>query len=447
MKPKISTQIALLLVLLATILVVIFPILGRAALTADENSLLSLAKSLHGSSLLIIFSGAAMHDIITITYAYIVDLLIALFHGNEKFMLRLPSAIVMIILTLSLFRFDGMIERLNKSFFASMLFLSCGLISLLTFNATEITLPALTIIIALMSLYQWMRKRSQRSIMLIILSTSASTIFLGAIAPSLILIIASIFFVSTRLGTFRNVIIIVSTIIVSCLITFTSVYILTGNENKAIDIFGISSNLAYLAGSSENNLASTFLNYVIFAFFPWSIPLIISCFWLFRNPRWIVAHFISLKLLQRFGIVLFLITIPFLFFFTKISLILMVASIFFNMPLVSNYMLSQLTHHPLVWRITGGICAAIVVIGIVIFIVLNNITSIHILDYSISMIDKSINGWCIAIIVFLFISIYTLWRNKRNITLNHRYLYNILIIYLLSQMLYIGFISGNIAII
>lgn len=446
MKSNISVHIALFLVLLAMISIVVFPILGNAPLSDSETNILALAKLIHGASIKELFSGVFAQDIVTLTYAYVVDILTNLFHGNEKFMVRLPSALSMIILTFSLFRFDGMIEKLNKSFFASMLFLSCGFISMLTFSASVVAIPTIMLIVALICLYHWIRRRSNKYIVLFIISTTLATIQLGTIAPSIVMIMATAFLVSTRLGTLRNSIIVICSIATSLFLTFAWAYILTDNFNHAINIFDINITLLYLT-ATDNHFAYTFLNYIVFAVFPWSIPLIISAFWAFRKPKMIVAYFLKLKLLQRFGIVLFLLSIPSFFFFTKISLILIVASIFFNMPLVGNYMLSQFDNHTTVWRITGGICATIGGIGVAIFIALNNGIVIELMGHTVSIVNPSWSGWCISIIVAIYISIYTLWRNKRDIARNHRYLYNILVLYLLSEMLFIGFINSNLRIV
>jgi hypothetical protein len=54
--------------------------------------------------------------------------------------------------------------------------------------------------------------------------------------------------------------------------------------------------------------------------------------------------------------------------------------------------------------------------------------------------------WSIFIIAWIVIHLYQIWRNKRDLTANHRFLYNTVALYLLSLIIYIGYIRDAITI-
>lgn len=224
---------------------------------------------------------------------------------------------------------------------------------------------------------------------------------------------------------------------------FIGIYIITGNRDIADSIFNVSRQLDALG--LRNSMINVFASYLIFAVFPWSIPLIISAFWFFKHINKVWHKFLTLGTLQQFGIVIFLFTLPSMFFETRFSLILIVTSMFFNMPLIGKYLLYQFDRHPSVWRITGGIAATIVALGVVAFIVLKSAASITIGSISIAL-AHGLDFWSVLVLVCIFISLYSLWRNKREIRNNHRYLYNIVVLYFLSAVLTIGYIIQKVAI-
>lgn len=438
-----KSRIALFILLFIVLLLIVLPILGNTPLDKNEQNLLAFAKSIKSFDLKHIFT--SYNNNITITlYACIVNMLSSLAGEYNNFILRLPSAFIIIILTLSLYRFDGTSKKLNRSFLASLLFLSCGLINIITFHASPIVIPAAFFILSLISLYHGIRHKSPRALVLLILSTTIVSFLLGAFTLIIIGMTAYIFLATSKDATFPSYLSITVSLIISLVISFLLLLLVVGDpfSTERFMVMNIYENIF----PSIDNYIYTFTIYIVFAIFPWSLPLIISLFWLAKNPKWIVNKFRALKTLQKFSIVIFIISIPTFFFFSNISFIFIIASIFFNMPLVGSYLLSQLNNHPIVWRITGGICGFIAGIGTAIFIALKSGVAFSLSGYSISIAGHNWDIWCIAIIFFIYSSLYSLWRNKRNLEKNNRYLYNIITLYILSLILYIGYINPDIII-
>jgi len=119
---------------------------------------------------------------------------------------------------------------------------------------------------------------------------------------------------------------------------------------------------------------------------------------------------------------------------------MLLAAIYFNMPMISSFLLSQIHNHSVTWRITGGIFAALIASLAILFIATKAGFDISFTGFALT----GISGWTIWSITLLFCilaSLYTLWRNQRTIRFNNRYLYNIVILYLLAQILYKAFIN------
>ena len=195
-------------------------------------------------------------------------------------------------------------------------------------------------------------------------------------------------------------------------------------------------------GYEKSSHACIFFVYIILALFPWSVPLVISFLASLKNYRQIKNRFIELKLLQRFGIVIFVFSIPSFWFYSQFSFVLLLASIFFNAPLVGKVLIMQFNHNPNVWKFVGISVASIIGIGTLAYLLMNLGVS-----FSWIGIKQVSHHWCfwnIILMVVICISIYTLSRNRRDVLKNHRYFYNIIILYLLAQNLFIGYILPSI---
>ncbi len=442
MNNKITSNIALIVVLAIIAVLVIFPILPNLPSNSSERELIKALISAPNIDLASIF----MKDNLNLTdnlYIYFTRLILNFFpNANLVLILRLPGAIIITFLTVCLFNFDGSSEKLNASFLASLLFLTCGLTIEFTFHATPLIFPAAAFIFALMSLYHWLHHLNRRYFSLLVGSCAISTILIGVIAPFILLLIGCVFIASSKRYSVKSYLAVISSLALGVIIAFLAIYMLLGDKNATMQIFRIEPQFISIF---ESNSAIVFLQYLIFAIFPWSVPLIISCYSFARNPHTTWDEFIKLTLLERFGLVIFILSIPTLFFVTPISVVFVITTMFFNMPLIGKYLLTQFNHHPYVWRITGMICAIIVSSAAIIFIFLKSIACIIIYNYAFS-ITPGWSFWQIFVLIWIFGGLYSLWRNKRDIGSNNRYLYNIITIYLAAIILYTGYIDGHLSV-
>ena len=111
---KLSTDIALLIFLAAVVSLIIFPVLGNASATAVETTMLdALSHSGGPGELGSIFKSSG--NIFTAAYLHLVELIGGLFPQiSQLLLLRLPGALVVLVMTLCLFRFDGGFDRTER---------------------------------------------------------------------------------------------------------------------------------------------------------------------------------------------------------------------------------------------------------------------------------------------------------------------------------------------
>lgn len=435
---KVSTDIALLVFLAIAVALIIFPILANMPMSAWERSMLPALASKNGlGELGLVFVGG-MNPFIA-AYTHIAGLIQGLVPVTDKLLvLRLPGALIVFVMTLCLFRFDGGFERLNASFLASLLFLSSMIVVTVTYQATPILLPAALFIFAMMSLYHWLHHQSKRYFWLVVLSAAIATTIIGATAPIAMAVMAYVFIAGAKGYNIRSYFVITGALLMACAVAFLSIYSLMGDLSVAIGIFEIGHQVESLSLVDEN-MIYVFVKAIVGGFFPWSIPLLISVPWLASNPHWVITRFKNLDMLQRYGIIIFLFSLPSLLFATELSSILLITSLFFNVPLMGRFFMMQFSHHQSVWRITGAISATIVGLGTSIFVAIQSGMSISILGYTFER-NQCWSVWSIFITISIFISLYTLWRNVREIGNNNRYLYNLILLYLLAIVLTFGYI-------
>lgn len=123
----------------------------------------------------------------------------------------------------------------------------------------------------------------------------------------------------------------------------------------------------------------------------------------------------------------------------------LVFMLFLFIPSIVRYVLRYFSKHPSALLITGRIIATIVAIGTATFIYLKSGFTLRLSETEIN-ITQGWTFWSVFIIAWIVIHLYQIWRNKRDLTANHRFLYNTVALYLLSLIIYIGYIRDAITI-
>lgn len=427
---------SLLTVLLCIAAVLIYPALGRVDLLDDELKLAELAKQFSTSGVTNVFEGHGS-DFVSNFYGYLVSLIINNFNIPLQYATRLPSAIVITLLTVALYCFQCMEDKLSKSFLSSILFLSSYTVIALAYHASTIALIVLPFIATLAILFLHSQSPSRNKAFLLVVFCATSTIFMGILAPLIIAILGNGFLAIKKTDEFKSYLSFTFYVVASVALAYGTIVFLTNDAEVAMHVLGVEQITSALV---EYPKFEMFAGHVLFSIFPWSIPISISLFWIVFNPHWLKDRYMELSPYKRFGLIIFILSIPAFFVLNRLSLVMLLTVVFFNMPIISGFLLSQIHKHSIIWRITGWIFASAITI----------ITSLFIATRSgLDIVFKNIQitttgSWSIGsalLVIAIIISLYTLSRNQRTIKLDNRYLYNIVILYLLVTILYKAYIN------
>lgn len=433
---KFKAKDSLFVLLLVTAVVIIFPPLGRVPLQPDEIVLSTLAEKFAKLGIGSVFTDTSA-DFLSNFYAYIVSVCHNNLDISDTLAVRLPSAVIILLLTLGLYQFCDRRDKLSHSFLAALLFISSYLVSSLAYRASTVSLIALPFIFSLSAVYHWTKSPNLNKTYLLIITTLFTSIFMGILGPVAVWIMGIILLLMQESRKIWQYLRLTANIAAGTVAAYVMIVFITNDTTIATSILGVEQVTESL---SEYSKLEIFIRHIVFSIFPWSIPIIIGLFWITANPSWIRRQFLSLNFFRQFGVILFLLAIPTFFAFNRLSLVMLLVAIFFNMSVISSFILSQIHNHTISWRITGSLFGLLIAIFAGMFVALHFGVSIEMFGYRMPPFsDWSV--WSILLLVSIAVSLYTLSRNQRTIHLNNRYLYNIVILYILAQLLYKGFVN------
>lgn len=128
----------------------------------------------------------------------------------------------------------------------------------------------------------------------------------------------------------------------------------------------------------------------------------------------------------------------------KIVGILFVTLLFFLIPIIVRYFLELFKFHPIILLVIGRVIAVTAAVAAILFVYLKFGYVLKVGMLSVTMV-QGWSFWQIFVLLWILIHLYQIWRNKRDITANHRFLYNAVALYLLSLIIYIGYIRDCIS--
>ena len=421
-----SLNNAFLAILAFVVVLLVFPILGNMPLQAEESQMLGLIRSVRVSGIDDVMQecyGGVAYGM----YCYIARLLINLDLFSPVYALRLPGACITLILTLSLYSFVRGFDRASAAFLASLMFFACGWVMSFTFITTPALLPAAVLIGALVAQYKWIVNRTRASYAVMCLAMGLIVVVIG-MGVLLFTSLVGCIYVILQLRRTKTVAQFLAkyllAIPVSLAVAFVAEYFAVGDIDVVHGMLGIDQ-LAERFVVGKANGFGTFISFALFSIFPLSVPLALSAFWVARHPKRFLVSFHSQPWITRYGIIISVVALPTLFFAESTTVIFLYATIFFNILLISRYLMMQFNSNAVVWRVSGASCA---------FIILLALPCVYF------YFNPKFTAWAITLCVLIIMNIYYLWKNKRDISENHRYLYNLITLYLLASSLFYGYI-------
>ena len=410
---KVNPEYSLLVLLMAVSALVVYLPLGAVGLCGDEEEILGIARGLSDSGFGSLLTPHNAGNFATSFYAYLVSVSINVFGYPATLAVRIPAATVIWLLSCGIFYFRGEHERKDYAFLASLIFISSYSVSALAYHASPLTLTSLFLIAALASLYHWIKRRSRTKALLLVVSTACASLFFGILSPLAMAVTGMIFISIQEKKRVSDYVRLLVLLVVSAALAYLLVAFLANSRETAHLILGIGSLAEPIARYSRLNMLALQL---VFSIFPWSVPLIVALGWMAVNPRWLRDRFLAMSLLKQFGVIVFILTLPLI-------------------------LLSQTHNHSVTWRISGFIFSLIITALAVAYVAAVSGVDICILGYAFRPEGGVWSTGVVLLLSAIVVSLYTLTRNQRTIRFNNRYLYNIVILYLLAQILYKVYIN------
>lgn len=440
---KVDSEYSLLALLMAAVAIVVFLPLGAVGLYPDEVDVLTAAKVMSASGIGGVFAPDNVNNFASSAYAYLVSVNINVFGIGDVLAVRFPAAVIIWMLAIGIFRFRGSDERKDIAFLASLIFVSSYSVSAFAYHASPLTLTALFLIATLSALYHWIKAPSRHKSAILGIATICASFFFGILAPITIAATGIIFLCIQSNRRWQHFVWLTALMAVSAFLAYLLTAFIFNSTATAQQILGMGNLTEPIAEYSRLNILSLQL---VLSIFPWSIPIIVALGWMAINPRWLKDRFLAMSLLKQFGVVVFVLTLPLITALNGLSIIMMLATTYLNVPLIAHFLLSQSHNHSVTWRISGIIFASLIGLFAIAYAVAHFAGSLNLFGFSFT----PQGGWHIGAVLLLgaiAISLYSLTRNQRTIRFNNRYIYNIVIVYLLAQMLYKAYVNPFISLI
>ena len=235
---KFKAKDSLFVLLLLTAVVIIFPPLGRVPLQPDEIVLSTLAEKFAKLGIGSVFTDTSA-DFLSNFYAYIVSVCHNNLDISDTLAVRLPSAVIILLLTLGLYQFCDRRDKLSHSFLAALLFISSYLVSSLAYRASTVSLIALPFIFSLSAVYHWTKSPNLNKTYLLIITTLFTSIFMGILGPVAVWIMGTILLLMQQSRKIWQYLRLTANIAAGTVAAYVMIVFITNDTTIATSILGV----------------------------------------------------------------------------------------------------------------------------------------------------------------------------------------------------------------
>lgn len=375
-----------------------------------------------------------------------------------EFTSRFPSALSAIIIALFTFLFYAKRTNNNLAFLTALLFLSAFEIHRAAMAARVDMVLTVFIVLALFQLYQW-TERGLRGIPLIAtLFMGAATLTKGPVGIILPCAVAVIYLLLRKENFWKVIYKFLITAIISCILPAIWYYLAYKQGGDNFISLVIEENFGRFLGKMSYESHEQSIFYYIYTtvagFIPWSILVLLSLFFLhYSRPGTPVKEWwnklknrisntdpVKLFTFLSFAIIFVFYCIP----KSKRSVYLLPIYPFLAFFL-AEYMFYLLKNYQKVWRIFGIFLSVLTGLVLMIFIILKSgwispqlIGTEKLSEdiiYYLNAFHTSWNFLSVGCVIILIIVLYQVYKNKRELSLNNRYLYSVVALFFWLQIL------------
>ncbi len=372
-----------------------------------------------------------------------------------EFTSRLPSALAAIVMTLACFLFFAKRSRNDLAFLASLLLLSGFEVHRAAIASRVDMVLTCFIVLALLQLYRWWEHRLKGIPIWAILFMSIATLTKGPVGIILPCAVLGVFLLLQKISLWKTIYKIVPIALLSCLLPFGWYYAAYQQGGDTFLQLVMEENFARFMGKmsydSHEQPIVYYLYITLAGWLPWSLLAIMSLFVLkYKKPQgtvkqyWAkfkayITHMDKMRLFSLLSIV-----VIFVFYcIPKSKRSVYILPIYpFIAYFLAEYMFFLLKQRHRIWRIfsifiaiVGALLLAVLVLiksGIV-----NNFQNAlpDDINHYIVALSESWNIVSIVAAIAIVFLIYDIYKSKRYLTYNNRYIYSVIALFFGIQLM------------
>ena len=372
-----------------------------------------------------------------------------------EFTSRLPSALAAIVMTLVCFLFFAKRGRNDIAFLASLLLISGFEVHRAAMASRVDMVLTCFIVLALLQLYRWWEHHLRGIPIWAILFMSIATLTKGPVGIILPCAVLGIFLLLQKISLWKALYKIIPIALLSCVLPFLWYYAAYQQGGDAFLQLVMEENfdrfLGKMSYQSHEQPVVYYIYITLAGWLPWSLLVIMSLFVLkYKKPHgtvkqyWTrfkdyITHMDKTRLFSLLSIV-----IIFVFYcIPKSKRSVYILPIYpFIAYFLAEYMFFLLKQKPRVWRafsifIASVGCLLLAVLILVKTGVFDNYRASlpDDMNYYITALSESWNVISIIVAIFILFLIYDIYKSKRYLTYNNRYIYSVVALFFGIQLM------------
>lgn len=372
-----------------------------------------------------------------------------------EFTSRLPSALAVIVMSAMCFLFFAKRSRNDLAFLASLLLLSSFEVHRAAMASRVDMVHTCFIVLALLQLYQWWEHHLRGIPVWAILFMSIATLTKGPVGIILPCAVIGVFLLLQKVSLWRTIYKVLPLALLACILPLLWYFAAYQQGGDTFLQLVLEENFGRFLGKmsyeSHEQPVIYYFYITLAGWLPWSLLVIMSLFVLkYKRPHgtvktyWerfkaYIAHMDRMRLFSLLAI-----AIIFVFYcIPKSKRSVYILPIYpFIAYFLAEYMLYLLKQRPKVWRVFSITIASVGTLLLIVLILVKSGVGEHYrailpddLGYYMTALAESWNIVSIISGIFIIFLIYDIYKSKRYLTYNNRYVYSVVALFFGIQLM------------
>ena len=372
-----------------------------------------------------------------------------------EFTSRLPSALALIVMSAMCFLFFAKRSRNDLAFLASLLLLSGFEVHRAAMASRVDMVLTCFIVLALLQLYRWWEHHLRGIPVWAVLFMSIATLTKGPVGIILPCAVIGVFLLLQKVSLWRTIYKVLPLALLACILPLLWYFAAYQQGGDTFLQLVLEENFGRFLGKmsyeSHEQPVIYYFYITLAGWLPWSLLVIMSLFVLkYKRPHGTVktywerfkAYFAHMDRMRLFS--LLAIVIIFVFYcIPKSKRSVYILPIYpFIAYFLAEYMLYLLKQRPKVWRVFSITIASVGTLLLIVLILVKSGVGEHYrailpddLGYYMTALAESWNIVSIISGIFIIFLIYDIYKSKRYLTYNNRYVYSVVALFFGIQLM------------